>query len=290
MRRVPVLLLSIIAVVGLAGSRTLGAQLSTPVEELLSKAGQYVSQLEESWAVVMGDETYRQDVWFRSAPGARGGGTHGLTRTIQSEMLFMWLPDEDLWISVRNVLSVDRRPVTDSTQRLDKILSQPGFDYVTAFHRLQAESARYDIGQVWRTTGNPSLVLRFFLPRNQSHFRFGIAGQERKGNRSLVKIAFAEIAQPTFINFNGQDVTSSGTAWIDPVDGTITRTNLEVKTPTPMDVSIVVDYQRDERLQLWVPSLMEERYAQGFGDLTTCSARYSHFRRFETSGRVIFPK
>jgi hypothetical protein len=205
-------------------------------------------------------------------------------------MLFMWLPQENLWLSVRNILAVDGRAIPDSKQRLDKALSEPGFDYVSRLRRLQAESARYDIGQVWRTTGSPSLVLRFLLPTNQQRFKFSLGGFERRADRNVVKVSFAERESPTFIDFNGQDAKSNGAAWIDPADGTVVRTSLVVKTPLPMDVSISVEFRRDQRLELWVPSRMDERYDQGLGDFTTCSAQYSNFRRFETSGRVISPK
>jgi hypothetical protein len=72
-------------------------------------------------------------------------------------------------------------------------------------------------------------------------------------------------------------------------DGTLVRTNLKLTTPTLMDVSITVDFQRDLKLELWVPSRMEERYDDS-GESTTCSARYSNFRRFETSGRLVTPE
>jgi len=128
------------------------------------------------------------------------------------------------------------------------------------------------------------------LPANQQRFRFTVGGIERRGGKDVVKVSFAERDAPTFIDFNGQDAKSIGAAWIDPTDGAVVRTMLTVNAPLPMDVSISVEFQWDKRLDLWVPSRMDERYDQGLGDLTTCSARYSNFRRFETSGRVISPE
>jgi hypothetical protein len=56
-----------------------------------------------------------------------------------------------------------------------------------------------------------------------------------------------------------------------------------------MKVTIAVTFDRDSRLDVWAPARMDERYDELSGNSTTCTARYSNFRRFETSGRVIGP-
>ncbi len=38
-------------------------------------------------------------------------------------MPFMWMADEQAWLTVRNVLSVDRRAVADSRVRFNELLS-----------------------------------------------------------------------------------------------------------------------------------------------------------------------
>jgi hypothetical protein len=91
-------------------------------------------------------------------------------------------------------------PIPDSKERLDRALAAPAFDYLARLRRLQAESARFDVGQVWRTTGSPSVVLRFLLPGNQAHFTFKLAGQERMGSDTVLKLAFAERERPTAID------------------------------------------------------------------------------------------
>jgi hypothetical protein len=276
------------AQIGLASSKTatfvnrsLDDHPSESVEEMLDRVGNYVQRLEEHLAVVISDETYVQNVWERHHVV--------ISRTIRSEMLFMWLSQEDIWLSIRNVLAVDGRPIPDSSGRLDRALAAPGFDYMSQLRQLKAESARFDVGQVWRTTGNPNVVLRFLLPGNQTHFSFTQKGQERIRGETVSKLAFAEHERPTAIDFNGEDVLSDGAIWVRPSDGTVVRTNLKLSTPTRMAVTITVDFQRDPKLDLWVPLRMEERY-DDYLESTTCAARYSNFRRFETSGRLISPK
>jgi hypothetical protein len=62
---------------------------------------------------------------------------------------------------------------------------------------------------------------------------------------------------------------------------------------------IDVTYERDQRLGLWLPSKMTEIYegpmlltAGGTPTLgrTTTEARYSEFKRFQTSTKITFPK
>jgi hypothetical protein len=258
------------------------------LDELLVRSGVYVQGLQDRLAVVIADETYVQDVWSRSA--RRGSGTGRImSRTIKSEMLFMQLPQADVWLSIRNVLMVDGHPVADSKERLDRALAAPGFDYVSRLRAIDAESARYDIGHVWRTTGYPTLALRFLLPPYRSRFTFAAAGEERVGGEIVSKVRFTERERPTVIQVNDSNVPSAGMIWVRRADGAVVRTSLTLTTPSNMKVSIAVSFGRDPRLDVWVPARMDERYEEISGDSTTCSARYSNYRRFETSGRLIVP-
>jgi hypothetical protein len=247
-------------------------------DELLVRVGKYVQQLEDQLAVVIGDETYQQDVWER--------GRHVETRAIRSEMLFMSLSRQDAWLSVRNVLFVDGRSIADSKGRLDRIMAAPGLDYLLQLRLLKAESARYDVGHVWRTTGDPTLIFRFLLPANQTHFTFGQPRRERVDGIEALKLTFAEHEHPTAIDFDGHDALSHGAVWVRPDDGTVVRTNLQVTTPGSVDVSVTVTFTSDARLAVWVPRRMDESYSDG-RMTTRCAATYANFRRFETSGRLI---
>jgi hypothetical protein len=107
----------------------------------------------------------------------------------------------------------------------------------------------------------------------------------------------------------------TGVVWVDPVDGVVLRTNMEIavevryRMPNPkMDPSVVsltgpgyeqetrssarvlVSYGRDARLGLLVPVEMRESYDGLDHHRIECRATYSQFKRFETAGRVIIPK
>ena len=52
--------------------------------------------------------------------------------------------------------------------------------------------------------------------------------------------------------------------------------------------TIRVDYRHDPKLDMWMPSRMEEHYRYPrTNEQINCFAVYSNARRFETSGRVI---
>lgn len=255
------------------------AEVSETLADLLKRSGRYVSQSGHTLAVVICDEEYRQDVW--------SDGTRVQIRTMTSEMLFLQLADEDMWLAVRNVLSVDGRTVPHSRERLDRAFAAGPRDYVPRLRQLQIESARYDIG-VARTVGNRIVVLRFMLPSYQPRFAFGLVGYERIGGLQVAKVSFLEKMRPAAIRFNDSDMLTSGAVWVRPSDGAVVKTQLRGRTPTRLNVSITAEFGRDAKLAHWVPRRLEERYVDSGGE-TTATAKYSNYRRFESSARLITP-
>jgi len=273
---------------------------ATSFAKIIEKAGQYVQQFERAFSVVIADESYTQDVHVQ--------GDRSAVRRMQSEVLFMWLPEDRGWLSVRSVLIVDGRRVPDSAARLERILHDPLPDRESQLHRLAEESARLNLGTIRRNFNNPTLALQFLDSSYQSRFTFTIRAQDREQrvNGVLVqKVTFAEVQRPTVIRDGDADLLSSGALWVRVSDGTIVRTTLTLTDRrTNTQASIAVDYRPDAKLDMWVPSRMEERYSSHvvedhLGALDgkvgrlheiTCIANYSRFRRFETSGRIVAPK
>ena len=104
--------------------------------DLLAQVGKYVRGFQHDFATVLSDETYLQREVFSERISGKDKVSHA-ERTMQSEMLFLWMPEEREWLAVRNVLSVDRKPVADSLARLEQRLanSEPG-----AMGRLRRDS------------------------------------------------------------------------------------------------------------------------------------------------------
>jgi len=123
-----------------------------PLADLLTRAGTHIRRFEQDFELVISDEDYRQ----------RAGGRIYLNpreRRTRSEMLFMWLPDESTWLVVRNVLTVDGRPVPDSQNRLADRLGDTSAGRATRLRRLLDEGARFNLGRIFRNINYPTLAL-----------------------------------------------------------------------------------------------------------------------------------
>jgi hypothetical protein len=222
-------------------------------------------------------------------------------------MLFAWVPERQSWLTVRNVLMVDGASVPDSKDRLDAALSLPEPARLGRFRKLRDEGARFNIGRIYRNFNDPTLVLQFLDAEYQSRFAFSVVGAEKANGVDAWKITFTERSRPTLIQNNTTDLLSSGLVWVARSDGTVVRTNLTLKDTTANTTAdLVVDYGRNPKIGIFVPTRMAEHYIQQHianlapSDLPSrlavaaerieCVATYSNFRRFETSGRMVIPK
>ena len=136
------------------------------------------------------------------------------------------------------------------------------------------------------------VALQFLAADVASRFRFEELAPESDGDVPLRVVRYQETSTPTIIRVNGEaDALAHGRVWVDQATGRVHRTELVIGN-ADSDIRLVSDYRRDERLDLWVPSRMTERYdyTQRLSDIIECEAVYSNFRRFEATGRIVVPK
>jgi hypothetical protein len=275
-----------------------------PLSVVLERAARYVHEFESAFALVIGDETYTQHVLI----GQGAMSPPATSRTIRSELLFMWIPEDQHWLSIRNVLMVNGKRVTDGEAGLEAALKQPLSERESRLHRLAEHSAQFNIGSIYRNFNNPTLALQFLDSTYQSRFMFTIKEEDRgrpSADAPIRRIDFTELQRPTLIGEQGQDRPAVGSLSVRVTDGAVVRSTLNVAGGrTAPEVSITVDYRSDPKLEMWVPSRMEERYqsvvlgenaASTMRGVTRFNsiraiATYSNFRRFETSGHLITPK
>jgi len=53
---------------------------------------------------------------------------------------------------------------------------------------------------------------------------------------------------------------------------------------------LTTEYAPDEKLGLWVPTVFRERYEDSrrkAREIVLCEARYTNYRRFQTSARIV---
>ena len=256
--------------------------------QLLASAGQQVRHFERDFALVVSDEDYQQHA------GGRAHVDLPQHRHTRAEMLFVWLPEERVWLTVRNVVNVDGRDVAQSRDRLRSAVGEPGGERLTRLRRLVDDSARFNVGRAFRNFNYPTLALAFLDPAVQPRFTFTLAGRERVAGTDAWKINFVEHASPTVIQGDGADRVSRGSVWIAIRDSVVVRTRLDLRIPgseSSAVATVEVDYAPDAKLGVWVPVKMKETYTEMTGSTVVENiggeATYSNFRRFETSGRIV---
>jgi hypothetical protein len=270
----------------LAVAKAFPQTLEPSVSVLLTQAATYEQQFEREFSTMVGREHYEQR-WsgfsreLDSSPNWR--------RVMESEVLFVWLPEEESWLTARNARIVDDSPVPDSESRLERLLAAPTNDLVARVRRLRDESARFNLGPVERNFNDPTMVVQFLSAKVQPRLRFERRGRDTIDGTFVWRLAFTEHVRPTLIQSNGKDVRATGDVWIDATNGAIVRTRVrlrDARLSSRLQALIDVTYRRDPKFSVWVPSRMQERYERS-RDQIDCVATYTDFRRFETTGRLV---
>jgi hypothetical protein len=107
-------------------------------------------------------------------------------------------------------------------------------------------------------------------------------------------VGFVERERPTVVKTpQGRDRPAHGTVWVDPGDGAVLQTEVAFPASGADDsaATVTVLYRHEETLDLLVPSEMRETYRMKTGRSGTTEihgvARYSKFRQFRSSARVV---
>jgi hypothetical protein len=261
------------------------------LEALLTRARAYVADYQTQFSTIIGEEHYRQDFSQERQIDSQVGfvRTTKASRSMRSEVSLAWFPDVSGWFGFRDIIDVDGKPVKDRDRRLARLF----FEKPTGKLLKQAlqESARYNLGTIGRNFNVPMVTLQFLNEDLSRRFRFDDSGQGRVGDRRARIITFHETARPSIILANETDALSTGRYWIDADTGRVLKTELVLGDKNG-EIRIATWYRPDERLGIWVPAKMTERYdyINRLYDAIQCEASYTNFRRFETGARIVLPK
>jgi hypothetical protein len=295
------------------------AQPAPTVDDLVSSAGRYVTEYGQQLSLVIGVERYAQ--WMQN-----GDQIRPLVRNLVSEFALVRTGDD--WQGFRDVVELDGKPVGDRQDRLQKLFLESPSTAIQSSRPIADESARYNLGPLQRNFNVPTTALFFLHPRNRPRFSFRIDGEDTVAGVRVLKVRYKEEQKPTIIRTSaGKDMPVKGTLWIDPADGRVFKTTMELESDARMtgtnaqmadnrfeepfqgrisssfserraksSVSVTVSYKPDAKLAILVPAEMveiyESPYRSRFNDTESmskvnCRAAYSDFKRFETSGRVV---
>ncbi len=264
------------AVVTLGTVRAAPAQ-DVPLDQLLARMGAYVVAYEREMAAVVSEETYEQTV---APQGMLAAGF----RRLKSEVL-MARTVETGWVTFRDVIEVDSRPVTDRADRLVQLFIKPSGDSGEQVMRIIEASAKFNLGWIRRTINYPTMVLEFIRPGEQARSQFRRGGTTKVGGIEAREVRFTERALPRLIK-TPDDAAAFGSFWVEEATGRILRTELRITTGSTTS-TIGVSYGHQPKLDLWLPVLMTERYETPRQPTITGRAIYANFRRFDVQVATI---
>lgn len=255
------------------------------LDAVLERAGQYVLDFERQLSGVVAEEAYVQTSLSASGAPIMPGGR----RQMRSDLLMVKPAGSSRYLAFRDVFEVDKQEIRDRQDRLIKLFVEPSASTAAQVQAIMNESARFNIGRVYRNINLPPLALLFLDPGTQRHFKFKTTNSRRvelpmssPAPASAMVVGYEETAHPTIIqNRERGDMSSHGRLWIEPLSGRVLMTELLTDNS---DISACVDvmYRDEPGIGPPVPVEMRERYLRRRdGSRTEGVATYSRFRQFQ---------
>jgi hypothetical protein len=257
----------------------IAARQSTTFDAVMRLAHTYVTTYEDhQLSTVIAREQYHQQLLDSEA-------TVKSERTLLSDYVILQLPDED-WVAVRDTYSADGAPVGERGARLKALFSGPRDQWGDRAMEMAAESAKFNLGELYyRTVNLPTFALRFLRPASRKRVEFNKAGEEAVDNTTSWVIAFRETKGPTFTGTpEGRDIQANGRFWIAPDSGVVLKSEMILGGTRRVSAraTITVTYGSDPSLGFRIPIEMRERYdnpRRQQADVVIAVATYSDFRR-----------
>ena len=261
--------LTLLLIASIAGAGAPAAAQSAP--DAIASVRAFAQQYQREAPSLVAFEEYVQNLTDR-----RGRGEHQVTT---AELVMVRLQSAASWITFRDVLTVNKRPIRDREERLLKLLQSPEASALAQARRIAQESARFNLGRITRTMNVPDMALEYLQPRHGARIRFETLRNETLDGRPIVVLRFSESSGPSIVrNLTGADLFARGRVWAEPDSGAIVRTELLLEDRAS-NGTCTVEFRIDPRLGIRVPIKMTERYS-ATGEVIDAVARYSDFRRF----------
>lgn len=259
------------------------------LDRLVDQLGQYLIAYESQLTTVVADETYEQS---ELRPASRTSLRLARKRKLASDIAFLRLPGESLWFGVREVRTVDGKPVVTNEGRLRELLKKLDAGSLEQAAKIVAHSSQYNLGGL-RTVNMPTTPLEILHPDHHVQFEFKLRNTSKIDGTPTRRLDFEEFDVPTLVSgTNGAPVFIRGSAWIEPGSGTLWRVEMTLRpkpdprAPIQFQNYLRVDFMRHAELKMMVPKEMRETFWIP-GGLGEGRALYSNFRQFTTSARIV---
>src|SRR5712692_6776672 len=200
-----------------------------PLDVLLDRAGWYLDYFVDEFENVVAEEIYIQDSAmllpsFPPIPSGRGfampapspsDSARARHRELRSDFLLAKSPATEALVPFRDVIEVDGVAVRDREARLAKLfLTSPG-NLMEQAEKIGVEGARYNLGNMRSTLGNPVLALGVLQHSYQPRFRFSLAKNDRSLGAGVSVVEYREVTTPAMIRGEaGLDLMAHGRIWI----------------------------------------------------------------------------
>ena len=266
------------------------------LDDLLNRTAWYLDYFIDQFENVVAEESYVQDAStllpsYTPLPG-RGGSlpmtsAADMSRTrhrdLRSDFLLVKSPDTSALVAFRDVLEVDGIAVRDRQRRLSDLFLNASPDAMRQAHRIGDEGARYNLGNMRSTLGNPVLALGVVQLSYQPRFKFSLGKEDKSVGSGVWTIDYQETASPAMIRGEaGRDLFAHGRLWVEATTGRVLKTELRVEQPA-VRALITTTFRMDDRFAIAVPSEMREQYSLASGNTIHTIAAYGRFRRFDVS-------
>jgi hypothetical protein len=263
---------------GAVSARQVVAQQPPTLTTLLQQAGEYVLRLDHDLSGVVAEESYSQE----STTKPKFGPSIRAHRDLRSDVLLVLADAGDRYVSFRDVFEVDGKAVRDRDDRLARLFIGKAPSSSEQLQRIRIESARYNLGDIFRDFNDPVFALRVLHPEFQSRFTFSVV--KTGAAREPWEVEFHEVEPETIVRrVGGDDLPVRGRFRIEPGSGQVLLSEL-LTEDNILRADVTVTYQVDRVLGMLVPIEMRESVGTQSGRLAIeGQATYSHFRRFKVT-------
>src|SRR5579864_1541309 len=269
------------------------------IDQLLNRAAWYLDYFIDQFENVVAEENYMQDSsqmlptflpfvstgrgGLMTPPPGAGDIARARHRDLRSDFLLVKSPETLDLIPFRDVIQVDGVLVRDRDERLAKLFLNPTKDTLAHARDIADEGARYNIGNMRTTLGNPMLGISVLQLAYQPRFKFTIGHEDHSLGANVWTVDYQETVSPAIVHGEaGRDLFAHGRLWIDAPTGRVLKTELHVEQPT-VRATVTTTFRMDQRFDIAVPSEMREVYTLANGNSIKTIASYGRFRRFDVT-------
>jgi hypothetical protein len=279
---------SLVVATLLGAAVSASAQSKPDLGQLLDRMAAYLTDYETRLSSVVADERFSQRVVYTRASTDGVPETSDEQRRLESEIGFIRLPGDSVWLGFRDVRRINGREVARRAQSVSDVLAS-ATDVMTKARAIAEASAAHNLGTP-RTTNVPTAALEIIHPRNYAAHQFEMRGEDTVRRTRVAVIGFTEVRRPPLVtNLAGKELVSRGRIWVDPTTGAVWRVEWIYAPAAGVPSSLRVEFDTHDTLGVLVPLEMREEF-RSFGGIEAYGngvAQYSNFRRFGTSARIV---